>query len=62
MLQYVWQGSKYRRTFEYSKVLNMPRIMNISGFLTCQGLQYNEKSLVFERTTLIFEMIFFLIW
>ena len=31
-LQYVWQGCKYRRTFEYLGVLNMLRIMNMSGF------------------------------
>ena len=29
-LQYVWQGSKYRPTFEYFRVLNMPRIRNMS--------------------------------
>ena len=31
-LQNVWQGSKYRRTFEYFTVLNMLLIMNLSGF------------------------------
>ena len=34
-LHYVWQGSKYPRTFEYSRV--MPRTMNTSWFLTCHG-------------------------
>ena len=36
----IWQGCKYRRTFECStnlKVLNKPQIMNISGFRICQG-------------------------
>ena len=48
-LQYVRQGSKY------PSVLNMLQIMNMSGFLTCQGLQYNEKRLMLEQATLIFE-------
>ena len=38
-LQYVWQGSKYRRLFEYSRVQNMSQIMNMPGFLSCQGSQ-----------------------
>ena len=29
-LQYVWQGSKYRQTIEYFRVLNMPCIRNMS--------------------------------
>ena len=28
-LQYVWQGSKYRRAFEYTRFLNMPRIEKV---------------------------------
>ena len=40
-------------------VLNMPRIMNMSGFLTYQGSQSNEKRLVLEQTTLIFEIELF---
>ena len=28
----------YLQTFEYSRTLNMPRIMNISEFQLCQGL------------------------
>ena len=52
----------------------MPQIMNMSGFLICQGSKYNEKGLVLEQATLIFEMeqhrprdedengTFFLIW
>ena len=38
ILQFVWQGCKYRRTFEYSRVLNMTRITNVPGFRVCQGL------------------------
>ena len=34
----------------------MPRILNMSGFLICQGSLYNEKRLVLEQATLIFEM------
>ena len=45
ILQYVWQGSKYRRIFKYSRALNIPRIMNMSGFLTYHGSYYNEKCL-----------------
>ena len=37
----------------------MPRIINISGFQTCQGSQYNGKRLVLEQATLIFEIYFF---
>ena len=33
LLRYVWQGSKYHQTFEYSRVLNVPGIMNIPGFV-----------------------------
>ena len=41
----------------------MPRIMNMSQFLTCQGSQYNKKRLMLEQATLIFEIeLFLLIW
>ena len=42
--------------FEYSRVLNMPWILNMFGFQICQGSWYNEKRLVLEQATLIFEM------
>ena len=48
ILQFVWQGCKYLRTFEYSKVLNIPRIINVSGFRIYQGSSYNEKMLVLD--------------
>ena len=35
--QYIWQGSKYCRTFEYTRVLNMSWIMNKSRFQIYQG-------------------------
>ena len=47
-LQFVWQGCKYRPTFEYFRVLNTPMVLNMSGFRTCQGLKYNEKRLVLD--------------
>ena len=38
----------------------MTRFMNMPGFRISQGLQYNEKRLVLEQATLIFEThIFF---
>ena len=42
--QYVWQEFKYRRTFEYSRVLNMSQIM--------------KKRLVLQQAPLIFEIFF----
>ena len=35
-----WQGSGYTTDSEYTRVLNMPRILNIPGFLICQGSKY----------------------
>ena len=47
------------RTTEYSWVLNIPRIMNMPGFLTCRGTSYNEKRSVLEQGTWIFEIELF---
>ena len=43
----------YRQAFKYSRALNMPWIMNMSGFQICQG------SLVLKQPILIFKMDFF---
>ena len=34
---FVDKDLKYRQTFEYFRVLNMPRIMSMSGFRIFQG-------------------------
>ena len=39
----------------------MLRIKNMSGFRICQSSQYNEKRLVLEQPTSIFEIELFLI-
>ena len=37
----------------------MPQIVNMPGFPICQVVQYNERRLVLEQATLIFEMELF---
>ena len=41
---------------ENSRVLSMPRMMNMSGFWNCQVTWYNERRFVLGQATLISEM------
>ena len=54
---FVDKDLKYRQTFEYFRVLNMPRIMSMSGFRIFQGSEHNESKLGLEEVALIFEIL-----
>ena len=56
ILQNVWRGSKYRRTFVQSRVLNMLLIMDLSVFRICNFI---GKRWVLEEATIIFDMELF---
>ena len=39
-IAYVWQGCQYAWDSEYTRVLNMPLVLNMPGFCICQGSEY----------------------